>query len=1584
MFWALFLLFRAIFSCPKGCLQCLDQNTCNFCDTTLGFSNQDGQCIESSTSNCALIAQSGACLRCSKDFYFTQGLCAPVRTKIDNCLEYYSAGTCEVCEAGFYLKSGLCAPAEVLIDGCVRQDYTGALCAACGAGRVLSLDNLTCKKIDQPANCGSASYISCEECESGYFLTPNNYLLTLLEADVTQLETYFLRAANSTGSLFYPTCAKVIATNCARLQDPRVCLECAEGFYLSEEGLCLENPDEPISFCRDYASLTQCSRCQDQYYLSSDPGDQCLPHTTIQNCRVYSQTVKNICEVCLGGFYSLGDRCAARVASASVSGCAVMTPNADTCASCTAGMALDTAGLSCLPGVANCATHATSGGRATCLVCSAGYYKLDDTRCTQGTMANCAEYASGSTCSTCIEGFFVRGGTCAVHPNATALACAKLSPTVMNSCVACGPTSTRAAAAGLCMPVQTVVQNCVEYSDKRTCRRCNPMFSYLEEGVCVFGTIDKCVEYDSFSNICLRCMTDYSEGVNYVVYPVGKADNSCVPGNQLAMAGCLNLTSSLDIELCVQCAAKTYPRPVPFVPAAYCLPDNFYLIPPLLDTTFCLAADPMAGKCVLCQPGLVVGTSGACVAACRTGEALVTMDLTSSVNGAWVQGSMVCVNPSPTISTLNFDSSFLPCYRVDKPIGSALQLCAACAGGQIGLLDFSKNDGLFLNVAVLPNSSIDSSPLNRISPVSACLTRTASTSGATTSASTLVATLGGAPANFDNCRYALRLPVSGAHVCGACRHGYSGEIALDDGGVGKGIFACKQIESCEAGTFFSGLATSATGGPPLDLLVSCHRCHGDLIPTYGRLSQAAGGGTTFQAPLLLPPSGGGTPKLVSQTSCGIAGLGLGGLSNCGTQEVDPGRPLAASSSPSPNPICTACAPGFTPSGGGSGRSVGACVLIPQCNVALSRTFNRCDLCNPKYGLKYDAGAADGMSYGRECVAVANQDINCLVYDSTAKACVLCKRSFLLNQDGVCDPVPDRHCLDPGIYTSLGSSAAASLAPRGSGCQRCEGGFIGIRGLNFTACFNSTKLLNSDAYSSRFLVANCASHGLDALGALICRSCRVGYIPAAAGAQCLARSEALKDCAEARADGIGCAKCSPGFFVVAAVGGTGGCRLGSIQDCLVYSAEKVCETCSAGFVPLKIRDGAVVCFRAPLMNCLVFRLTDLMQGVFTCQRCSPHSIFSTDLADVGILPLGFCLAIPPVAHCEAYDSTDATISTLSCIRCGSGYVLNGNECRRREESADPLCLEPNPSAEGCARCVTGNFPSSNDARCRPPPSGVPGCVAYSAATVCIRCRAEFFLAGPRECRSIPAESLITGCAEHSAPGSCTRCRAGFFYAGPASCEIALASGCATYSNAKTCASCLDFYVLVPAEDAASCKPVTLANCQTLQRLNATHFECQLCQTNFFLQAGACVAVPNAIPGCEAYAAATRCGRCFGGRVLSFDQTRCLSSQFYLSRADPHCNNNMVVSTARCNSCQPGFAFNSTGTECVRCTEGAGCLACDLRDPKVCLLCSPGYTMDETFGCKPTRPQTTDQTPTTDVAIFPISLVFWVSLVLLVSG
>lgn len=116
--------------------------------------------------------------------------------------------------------------------------------------------------------------------------------------------------------------------------------------------------------------------------------------------------------------------------------------------------------------------------------------------------------------------------------------------------------------------------------------------------------------------------------------------------------------------------------------------------------------------------------------------------------------------------------------------------------------------------------------------------------------------------------------------------------------------------------------------------------------------------------------------------------------------------------------CIACKPGYKPVESFlNGHLVSRCQVIPNCNENKNIYVNSCGECNKGFAFEYDS--QNWINYS-SCVKIIQENNDCLAFNSLTNKCIVCKKEFYLNYDGICEKMRADFCEDSFLINSLDS------------------------------------------------------------------------------------------------------------------------------------------------------------------------------------------------------------------------------------------------------------------------------------------------------------------------------------------------------------------------------------------------------------------------------------------------------------------------------------------------------------------------------------------------------------------------------------
>jgi hypothetical protein len=459
-------------------MKCDSSNKCLICDSVALYSRVGDTCIKNKLSFCAISYTLNSCSLCIPGYYLEANRKCVLNTQskmaVPNCLRYSSFSRCQMCMKLFYIadKGKSCKLTDVVISKC-QIYFESKKCGVC-ADSVPNDDQSLCLNIDQDdPNCMLFSNSTiCVECKPGYWLNQNFYLDNLSEVfqSLFTIKMNYLTAFNVLIDI--RRCSPEIRLDNCKIVDQRnvICLECHNGYFLNENGVCVKNPDEvsinanaKIPFCKETyvinelinginVSRTLCFVCFADYYLSVN-GRKCQKNTLgVENCKVYSQSFENRCLVCNSQYYANFDQTTS-VSSCVLRGlnknCAVPDHSSNKCLNCTFPTYVKhNNDQFCSPSIENCLTYDQTGQTLICSTCEATFHFDPSTStCRKNTQFDpyCNTYNSQSKCIECTYGYYNDTGSGKCLSNSqeyiSRANCEKFDQNTKDTCKTCGTES---------------------------------------------------------------------------------------------------------------------------------------------------------------------------------------------------------------------------------------------------------------------------------------------------------------------------------------------------------------------------------------------------------------------------------------------------------------------------------------------------------------------------------------------------------------------------------------------------------------------------------------------------------------------------------------------------------------------------------------------------------------------------------------------------------------------------------------------------------------------------------------------------------------------------------------------------------------------------------------------------------------------------------------------------------------------------------------------------------------------------------------------------------------------------------------
>lgn len=245
--------------CPEGCLQCY-HTTCQDCKT--GFYMKESSCVSCATG-CYNCTKAKTCESCIEGYYLNDDTCQSCNTGSYYCT---SETTSRACMNGYYLSSETC---QICSEGC--KICTSLKCLICYSGFNYNSTTQVCDPCsDDCSNCKSGFYLENSNCYS----CPDGCLDCESSTSCSSCEEGF--------RLLSGLCQACSAS----------CETCESGYYLNSKSQCTSCQ----AYCTICTSESDCSKCQDSYYLDKN---------TCKPCPMYCSACNslNLCNSCVEHFY---------------------------------------------------------------------------------------------------------------------------------------------------------------------------------------------------------------------------------------------------------------------------------------------------------------------------------------------------------------------------------------------------------------------------------------------------------------------------------------------------------------------------------------------------------------------------------------------------------------------------------------------------------------------------------------------------------------------------------------------------------------------------------------------------------------------------------------------------------------------------------------------------------------------------------------------------------------------------------------------------------------------------------------------------------------------------------------------------------------------------------------------------------------------------------------------------------------------------------------------------------------------------------------------------------------------------------
>lgn len=1559
------LISPALSECNVGCLICNPNGNCLLCDFVNAYYLFDNSCSRDLSGNCQFYqvnTPNASCLVCNDGYFLDASLqCVEVTTEIDNCKRYSSNSSCSECNPGYIIVGNTCVEVSNAILGCqIYASANATTCIECEDNYILSVDKASCTFNPSIRNCANFSYIECRTCATGNYLHQNAYLdnfkTSISNNNVTLINSAaFNFLKGSIDQAAATTCSTTDGTSCVSFNSLGVCEFCEVGNYLNENGECVINPIEPISFCSIYSSIITCEVCIAGYHLNAI--DNCVPDAVINNCQSYNPSAKStICVTCAITHYLTNNTCALRT-NANIQSCGTYSVTQDRCVTCSGSNVMTTDGLKCMTPIENCISYNESTVNTETLICNGCdntyYLNLESNGCIAGSIIDCLEYTTTSNvCVRCRANYYLLGNTC-VERTVAINNCLSYAVDDIDRCATCQNASILFGVNRSCKAIQTI-SNCATYSSWNVCAVCNNGF-YLSQNTCLsIPAAENCLQKSG--NDCIQCTSNYylEDGLCFIIPNI--TTNNCSSIEQ----------SPNSPNACLGCNAN-------FMPYSY---TNKYLCRSGASVagntiTNCIKYITANGglECTKCQSTHIVSQDGlSCILNCASNQTVLIGDVSNTQEST---PSPVIVNSYKKCFDVSNDESLEGCDVAATALNAPnnKKVCLKCKTGYIPI-QTCPVEVSFFNADIINNNDLGASY-----KALEC---------------TLNANARYVPDNtttpVTNCDYYVT-DGNNNYYCKKCAFGFTSAVqVLND----ISFMTCTQnVTGCNNTVRFGNALSNADWmeemfGFNITHTYTCHKCTNEAeIPFLhlGYQNDLVPYGLTDNTP---SDSENATELVVSCRQPTATGLSMTAQqftsfpANCalGLYIVDKAK--NSNTVLGTSALCLACKNGYKPTYDASGFLITGCTAISNCDT-VSETdgwFNSCKVCASGFVYQYDVENSTLQS--DVCVATANP--NCFAVSSANNTCSVCNKNTVLNYDGVCEVVKPNLCTNfvdlsannfdlSNTYNKLNLAYFFLLD---TGCASCDGDFLIIRDSRQLDICNASPYVQAAVFPNptRY-IPRCASYYLGE--AILCRVCENGYIlntnnnlcvlgttfpnclitnalgtacqicnstTTRVGTNCVARSIANCGAYSEGSATLTCQLCLSGFVLR-----NNACVAGTISNCTVYDpSTSLCSSCNSGFVLVTESGISQQCMQIPAaLNCTFADLQN-ENTELSCDACASGFSFTTEDTD---MPDNTCVQINTVNNCLTYDiKEDLNASTFTCTLCDTLFYLRNGSCIGRRVTTG--CRSYVATDDKCTACLS-NFYLNEQGVCLAFIVGITNCDVYSDSTNCSRCRSGYFLSD-NTCTVVDAATLIERCIHYSNATTCSVCDSGYVLTGN-TCTQSIAQNCNTYVDVNNCSSCPTGYYLSfnASTQVTSCLEGNLANCAEIALV--APLTCVRCSGAFFVgPQGTCVPVTTAILNCSNYDNQTQmCVTCAPGYILSADRTNC--SQFTGSRQYTNCLSLQYMNSAICTVCNSGYYFDQS--ICVKCSSQnyeTGCAYCDYAVQSTCLMCRSGFYQDTDGSCK----------------------------------
>ncbi|KAL4450910.1 hypothetical protein ABPG74_011752 [Tetrahymena malaccensis] len=390
---------------------------------------------------------------------------------------------------------------------------------------------------------------------------------------------------------------------------------CTNGQYLDSNQIC-QNCDPSCYLCDQ--SPTNCTGCQNGYYLQNNSCFQCQP-----SCLTCDQQF--ICTSCKNGYYL--DPTYFICLSCSQS-CKTCSENSQKCLSCNDGFYMDNSQTipTCLQCQNDCKTCNSSP--SSCTSCFDGYFLNTTNNQCQPCDSKCALCTNSSiNCNSCIDGYYVQNNTCQ-KCDRSCKACQNTSI----SCTSCYNNYYYDSTQSKCILCSSTCKTCD--GSTNLCTSCLDGYSLIS-GQCQLCQFPCQTCASGNTNSCLSCPSNYY---------LDATQNTC----NICSNNCVNCVNQLT---CSQCQS------------GYILDANNQCV--ICDQT-CKTCSNQVNQCTSCFDGYYLNTStnncSPCITGCKQCNNSTSCNIGQCINPYFYDANtQTCQSCSPQCLNCNNSSDCTSC-----------------------------------------------------------------------------------------------------------------------------------------------------------------------------------------------------------------------------------------------------------------------------------------------------------------------------------------------------------------------------------------------------------------------------------------------------------------------------------------------------------------------------------------------------------------------------------------------------------------------------------------------------------------------------------------------------------------------------------------------------------------------------------------------------------------------------------------------------------------------------------------------------------------------------------------------------------